>query len=263
MLIDWFTVIAQTLNFLILVWLLRRFLYKPILDAVDAREKRIAAQIADAAAKMTEAQKERNEFQHKNEEFDGQRAALLSKAVSDANTEFQHLMDEARKASDVQTVLRQESLVNDAKNLNQSIRRRAQQEVFAIARKMMTDLADTSLEERIGEVFVSHLRAIHGAAKDNLDKALKTASSPAVIRSAFDLSLDQRTAIQNVLNEIFSSKISIRFETDPNLISGIELTTNGQKLSWSITDYLQSLENSVGELLSKPAKTEPALVLKG
>jgi hypothetical protein len=48
MLIDWFTVGAQIVNFLILVWLLKRFLYKPILDAIDAREKRIAAELADA-----------------------------------------------------------------------------------------------------------------------------------------------------------------------------------------------------------------------
>jgi F-type H+-transporting ATPase subunit b len=39
MLIDWFTVAAQAINFLILVWLLKRFLYKPVLNAVDAREK--------------------------------------------------------------------------------------------------------------------------------------------------------------------------------------------------------------------------------
>jgi len=51
MLIDWFTVGAQALNFIILVWLLKRFLYKPILGAVDAREKRIAAELADAAAR--------------------------------------------------------------------------------------------------------------------------------------------------------------------------------------------------------------------
>ena len=57
MLIDWFTVGAQALNFIILVWLLKRFLYKPILNAVDAREKRIAAELADADAKKAEAQK--------------------------------------------------------------------------------------------------------------------------------------------------------------------------------------------------------------
>ena len=78
MLIDWFTIGAQVVNFLILVWLLKRFLYRPILHAIDSREKRIAAELTDAAAKQTEAQKERNEFQHKNEEFDRQRAALLN-----------------------------------------------------------------------------------------------------------------------------------------------------------------------------------------
>ena len=80
MLIDWFTVGAQALNFLILVWLMKRFLYKPILQAIDAREKRIALSLADADAKKAEAQKERDEFEKKNEEFDQQRAALLSKA---------------------------------------------------------------------------------------------------------------------------------------------------------------------------------------
>ena len=97
MLIDWFTVIAQVVNFLILVWLLKRFLYRPILNAIDAREKRIATELADADAKKAEAIKERDEFQHKNEEFDRQRAALLSQATDEAKAERQRLFDEARQ----------------------------------------------------------------------------------------------------------------------------------------------------------------------
>ena len=160
MLIDWFTVGAQALNFLILVWLMKRFLYKPILNAIDAREKRIAAELADADAKKAEAQKERDEFQHKNEEFDQQRAALLSKATDEAKAERQRLLDEARKAADALSAKRQETLRNEAQNLNQAISRRTQQEVFAIARKALADLATTSLEERMGEVFTRRLREI-------------------------------------------------------------------------------------------------------
>ena len=78
MLIDWFTVGAQVLNFLILVWLLKHFLYQPILNAIDAREKRIAAELADADAKKAEAQKERDDFQNKNKAFDEQRSALIA-----------------------------------------------------------------------------------------------------------------------------------------------------------------------------------------
>src|ERR1035437_2718162 len=99
MLIDWFTVAAQAVTFLILVWLMKRFLYKPILHAIDEREKRIATELANADAKKAEAQKEHDEFERKNAEFDQQRAALLSKATDEAKAERQRLLDEARNAA--------------------------------------------------------------------------------------------------------------------------------------------------------------------
>jgi F-type H+-transporting ATPase subunit b len=257
MLIDWFTVGAQALNFLILVWLMRRFLYQPILHAIDAREKKVAAELADADAKRAEAQKDRDEFQHKNEEFDQLRAALLGKATDEAKAERQRLLDEARKAADALSAKRQETLKNDAKNLNQAISRRTQQEVFAIARKALTDLATTSLEERLGEVFTRRLREMDGKAKETLGAALKSAREPAVVRSAFDLPAAQRAVIQNALNETFSADIHLRFETAPDLVSGIELTASGQKVAWSIAHYLASLEKGVGELLKEQDKPDP------
>ena len=256
MLIDWFTVGAQAINFIILVWLLKRFLYKPILDAVDAREKRVATELADADAKKAEAKKERDEFQHKNEEFDQQRAALLSKATEEAKAERQRLLGEARQAAEALSAKRQETLRSDAHNLSEAISRRTRQEVFAIARKALTDLATTSLEERLAEVFTRRLREMDGKAKAGLAEALKSASDPAVVRSAFDLPAEQRTAIQNALNETFSAKIRVRFEAAPDLVSGIELTTNGQKVAWSIADYLASLEKGVEELLKEKDKPE-------
>ncbi len=251
MLIDWFTVGAQVLNFLILVWLMKRFLYKPIVNAIDARENRIAAEIATADATRAEAQKERDEFEHKNKEFDQQRAALLSKATDEAKTERQRLLDEARNAADALRDKQQETLRNDVHYLNQAISRRTQQEVFAIARKALTDLATASLEERMSEVFTRRLREMDGKAKEGLAEALNAASGPALVRSAFDLPTEQRATIQNAINETFSAEIHVRFETAPDLVSGIELTTNGQKVAWTIADYLASLEKSVGELLTE------------
>ena len=178
MLIDWFTVGAQALNFLILVWLMKRFLYKPILNAIDAREKLIATELADADAKKAEAQKERDEFQHKNEEFDQQRAALLSKATDEAKAERQRLLDEARKAADALSAKRQEALRIDAQNLNQAISRRTQQEVFAITRKALTDLATTSLEERMGEVFTRRLREMDEQGESCAGRALRRTPNP-------------------------------------------------------------------------------------
>ncbi len=94
MLIDWFTVGAQVLNFLILVWLLQHFLYKPILAAIDAREKRIADQFAGATAKQVDAQKEHDEFDAKNKaksEPRYQPAKLASRSVKGTWRRHRHL----------------------------------------------------------------------------------------------------------------------------------------------------------------------------
>ena len=254
MLIDWFTVGAQALNFLILVWLMKRFLYKPILHAINEREKRIATELENADKKKAEAQKESDEFKRKNEEFDQQRAALLKKATDEAGAERQRLLDEARNAADALSAKRQEALRNEEYNIHQAISRRTEQEVFAIARKALTDLATVSLEERLGEVFTRRLREMDGQAKARLGEALKKAPNPALVRSVFDLPAQQRAAIQNALNETFSAEIHIRFETAPDLISGIELTANGQKVAWSIADYLASLQKGVEELLKEKDK---------
>jgi F-type H+-transporting ATPase subunit b len=258
MLIDWFTVGAQVLNFLILVWLLKHFLYKPILNAIDAREKRIAAELADADAKKTEAQKERDDFQNKNKVFDEQRSALLGKAADEAKVERKRLLDEAHEDADNLRAVQAAALRNDQKRLGSAITNLAKQEVFGIARKTLADLATVSLEERMGEVFTRRLREMDGKAKALLGAALKSSSEPAVVRSTFDLGAAQRAAIQNALNETFSAEIHIRFETSPDLISGIELTTNGQKVAWNIADYLASLGKGVDELLKKKDETAAA-----
>ncbi len=247
--IDWFTVVAQAVNFLILAWLLKRFLYKPILDAIDEREKRIATELANADAKQADAEREHDEFRRKNEVFDQERTALLKKAADEANAERQRLLDEARKDADALRAKRQDALRNEQLNLSQEISRWTRKEVFAIARKTLTDLAGTSLEERLGEVFSRRVRELNNDAKAALGQALKTSSDPALVRSAFELPSEQRDAIQHTLNETFAAEIQVRFETAPELVSGIELSTNGQKVAWSIADYLATLEKSADALL--------------
>lgn len=254
--IDWLTVCAQVLNFLILVWLLKRFLYKPILNAIDARETRIAAELADAADKMAETQKERDEFQRKNTEFDQERDNQLTKMQAEVEIERQRLLDEARQTADALSSKRKAAMNREQQSLNDEIIRRSRAEVFAIAQKTLTDLAETSLEARMSDVFIRRLRKLEGESKDSIAKALKTATEPVRIRSAFDLPTEQRTAIQQAINETFSTDAHLQFETKPDVISGIELIVNGQKVAWSIADHLASLGKSVNELLNEHSKTQ-------
>jgi F-type H+-transporting ATPase subunit b len=259
MLNGWFTIVAQAINFLILVWLLKRFLYKPILQAIDAREKGIAAQLAAAVAKEAAAQKQSDDFQHKNETFDQERAALLAKATDDARKERGRLIDNAKKDSDALRASRQAALQNEQRHLDQEIRLWTQNQVFAIARKTLADLASPCLEAQMSAVFIARLKDLKGPAKDQIAKALKKTPCRATVRSAIDLPTAQQAEIEKAVNETFGPNLPIQFQfqTVPELVSGIELSTSGQKVAWSITDYLATLEKSAGELIQRGASPDP------
>ncbi|MGB9927585.1 MAG: F0F1 ATP synthase subunit B [Methanosarcina sp.] len=263
MLIDWFTIIAQALNFLILAWLLKRFLYRPVLNALDEREKLIASELADAAEKEAEAQKEREELKRKNEEIDQQRIALLNKAREEANLERSRLLEAARKAATDLNLKLQENLRNDRRSLNQAIRKRTQQEIFAISRKALAELADSSLEERMVRKFIQKLQRLSKEEKAQLlsgfnssFNSLSTSSNTALIRSAFELPDSQRTDFEKIIKETFGKEVQTKFETSADLVSGIELILNGQKMAWSIEDYLAALEKSIDELVTQQIRSE-------
>ncbi len=256
MLIDWFTVIAQAVNFLILVWLMKRFLYKPILNALDAREKRIAAELADANERKAEATKEREEFKRKNDDFDRQRTVLLNKATEEAAAERRRLLDQVRKDADGLRTKRQDMLASEYQSLHEEFARRTQAEVFAIARKTLADLAGASLEERMIDVFVDRLYKLDSDEKERLAALLKSPAIPVIARSAFELAPAQRASIEGAVKSTFATETPVRFENVPDLVSGIELIMQGQKVAWSIADYLASLERDINELLKAQRKPE-------
>jgi F-type H+-transporting ATPase subunit b len=256
-LIDWFTVAAQVLNFIILVWLMKRFLYQPVLNAIAAREEKIAAELKDAAETKAKAHQQQDEFEKKNQSFDEQRAALLSKATDEANDQRVRLLAEARKTADAASAVRAKALVTERQHLHADFFRHTQQQVYDISRRVLGDLASVSLEQRACEVFIQRLRALNGTALDELTAALKGTSDgePARLRSAFELPTAQRTLIQAALDELFGQAIALKFETAPELVSGIEFSVQGLKLAWSISDYLDALSSDMNEQLRSTERT--------
>ena len=249
MLIDGFTIAAQLLNFIILVWLMKRFLYQPVLNAIAAREQKIAAQLADAAATKSKAHEQQLEFEQKNQAFDKQRADLLRQATAAAHAEHAQLMVDARQAADAADAARAAALLADTQALHSDIVRRTQQQVFEIARRVLGDLANVSLEQRACELFIERLHGLDAPALTTLRHALNStsAAAPAVLRSAFDLPAAQLALLQTALDDTFGQALALKVETAPELVSGIELSAHGQKLAWSIVGYLAALSATLDE----------------
>lgn len=155
--INWFTVIAQIVNFLILVWLLKRFLYKPVLKAIDERKKKIEARLEEAAMRKAEAKKDQDLFRQKNEDFDKERTVKMNLAQEDVNSEKERLFEEVRNESNALRSKFENSFKQRKQELIDSLKRKTKDEVFAIVGKTLSDLANTNLEDQVINVFIKKL----------------------------------------------------------------------------------------------------------
>lgn len=249
MTIDWFTFIAQVINFFILLWLLKRFLYQPILNAVDAREQKIATTLLKADERKLEAEQQFNQYQDKKQAIKQKSAELLKQAADEASQERERLIDEGRKEADSLRLKQMESLKSSVDQLNQNVRKKTQSQVLSITRKVLIDLASTSLEQSVVEHFLVQLRDMSEPKKAQLKSTVNTAGHSMLLRTAFELTAPVRTSIEQVVVGSFGVNTQLQFETDENMVSGIELVANGQKLAWSVSDYLNSLEKNMDETL--------------
>ncbi|MBN1930955.1 MAG: hypothetical protein JW786_05015 [Desulfobacterales bacterium] len=254
MLIDWFTVIAQIINFLILVALLKYFLYGRILKAMEEREKKIALRLEEAEEQKKEATNAAESLRRKNLEIEAKSQKIFSQAVQEAEDRRNELIEAARtEAADLKSRW-QDSIQREKEGFLRNLREMAGSQVYAIARRAFKDLADADLEDQVVTAFIKHIRQMPQDESQNIFTSFKNTVDDLVIRSAFEISPPKQKELTQTLSEIINEAIQIQYETAPELILGIELKTPGRKIAWSLEDYIRNLEEAAGQALESKGR---------
>jgi F-type H+-transporting ATPase subunit b len=256
-LIDWFTVCAQAINFLVLVWLLQRYLYKPVLAAIDAREQKIATTIKDADTQEAKAKAAGEELRKRNEAFDQERNGLMHNATQAGATERERLFESARQDSQLLRVKLAQALDSERAELGRQLSVRTRAEVFALSRKALYELAGVGLEDRMVELLIERLRTLPEPQRLALAGAPAAEARVALVRSAEDTSVPGRTKLEVAIRERLGASVVVRFETAPELIGGLEISVAGQKLAWSVADYLSTLAGDVAAIAAAQLAAPP------
>lgn len=251
MLIDWFTTGAQLVNFLILLLLLRRFLYKPVLAAMAAREKAVADSLTAAETAKEEAAIERRAWQEKNSLWEEEQAERLRQAKELAEKEYQARRETLRREIQDQEDAWHRKVAQEKDAFLAALARQAQAEVFAAARQLLADLADAELEGQMALVFSRKLQALPPPQKESLAACLRASPAPLVLTSGFAWPAERQEALRDMLRREFPAATGVAFLVEPKLIGGVELSAGGQKISWTVSAYLESLQRTTAQLLER------------
>jgi F-type H+-transporting ATPase subunit b len=245
MLLDPFTIIAQIINFVILVVALKYLLYNRIIDAMDAREAAIAARIDRAEEREQQADEARQDHRDKLEELERRRGELLDGARADAAERRCELLESARLEIEAQRRRWQQALQRDQRDLEQDLRTRTAEVAVSISRRVLSDLADADLQRRSVELALEHLVGDEAFA-DFIDAG---AGTPVTVRTAFDDESIQDLVRARLAEHGVGDDELLSFETDPTLLIGIEFVSPTESIEWHGADYLEQLGRVVGELL--------------
>jgi len=235
MLIDWFTVVAQIVNFLVLVGLMKHFLYGRLIHAMDAREQRIAARLAEAQQKNSEAEQRIEKLRLEAGEMERERDQMISQAKQEAERQRKELVEKARASVRALETKWREDVEREKSAFLDEIRSRAANEVLLIARRTLTDLASANLEQCAVERFLEKLPSMDAVRlRDEL-----------ILRSGTELPENTKQRIEAALEKRAGEHVRLKFERAPEMSWGLELRSDGHRIGWNPESYIDSLEENL------------------
>jgi F-type H+-transporting ATPase subunit b len=243
--IDWLTLAAQIINFLVLLLLLHHFLYRPIMSVMADREREIAERLEEADAARDKADTAASEAEAKRREIEERRDEMLEDARREAGERRDELLEEARAEVSKKRKRWLESLEGERDRLADDLERRVAKLVGDTLEQALGDLADEGLESSVRRTFLQKIGELDEDRRAELRTAGSSNGREAVLRSAYELEEEERQQLEEAVSDVLGDELDLRFEVAEELVAGFEIAIGDQRVGWSVRDYLRSLDEVV------------------
>lgn len=257
--IDLFTLIAQILNLLILLFLLRKFLYLPVLKAVSARQKFIAEEIENAENARKRAMAAEKKSLSQAQKLEAQKQAILERAHKDALELSAKLKADADAEYQLRRRQFRDRIVAEEKNFDLSVQKAAAQYFVQFAHKALAQIADADLNAAAVSQLMRRVAALSDEEQQQYAYAFQS-KKQVEIQTALTLDDNLKAQFEDFLRETWnlSQKISFKYVVKPDLICGICIVAEEQLVAWNFENYLQefrqNMHKSISQLLVRGEK---------
>lgn len=250
--IDWITVSAQIVNFLILVWLLKRLLYKPVIAAMEQREASLHQRIEQARQREREADALAKSCEQRQTALERDREQLLADARTEVEAQRKDWLAQARSETDRQREQWSQQVESEKQAFLEDLEQQASETLRHLASDALAGLADQSLEERLLDQFLHRLSKLPPEQRD----ALSNADGAIHIRTAFALDPAVRSRMTRQVHADIDADAQLDYQEDDTLVCGVELTRGGFRLAWNLADYLQDVRERLASGFESPVEPE-------
>ncbi|HEU5409087.1 MAG TPA: F0F1 ATP synthase subunit delta [Nitrospira sp.] len=242
--LDWTTFALEILNFLVLVWVLKRLLYKPVLKVIAERKAEIQKTLSDAESLRKEAQDLRDQYENRQVEWNREKETVRNRMVEEVNAEKVRLLLELQTSLDQD---RAKARALEQRRLT-DLTRQAEDAAIAqggqFAARLLARLASAELEAKLVEIMLEDLRRIPDERRQAIRTGCGKGEVPAFVTSAHVLSQPQQKSLQEALQSLLGRPVSCEWREDQDLLAGIRLSLGPWMLGVNLQDELKAFSET-------------------
>jgi F-type H+-transporting ATPase subunit b len=237
--LSWTTFLLEIVNFLVLVWILKRFLYKPVLEVIARRRAGIEKSLADAAAQHADAEKLKQQYEGRLANWDKEREQARAKLAQELEAERSRRMAELQGALEQEQAKRRTAEERRQADAMRKIEETALAQGVHFAARLLDQAAGPETQARLVDLVVDSLGKLPAERITALRNSFTTAPATVIVTSAYPLANEQQQNIAKSLAKLVGSDTSPRFEQDHDLVAGVRISVGAWVLGANVKDELK------------------------
>jgi F-type H+-transporting ATPase subunit b len=236
---DWTTFALEIINFLVLVWILQRFLYKPVTSAIAARKAAIEKTLANAQAVETEARSLKRQYESRMAEWGREKAQARTQLQEDLDAERTRMMTALHVSLDQEREKARALETRRAVELRHRLAEAALAEGGRFVARLLSRIASAEVEEKIRALLLEDLPRLADAELRSLRVACQEAGGKIKIASGYPLAAEQRNSLMQALSSLTAQSVSCEFVQDAGLMAGLRIGIGPWVLRCNLRDELK------------------------
>ena len=246
--IDWFEIVAQIINFFIILFILQKLLYKPVMNMMETRQERIQKDQIEAEEKMNKAEELISEYDTKIAGVEDEKREILDDARDKAQERKQELLETYKEEAENKRQVYLNEIEDEKELFIKNLRKKLGQNAVKIASHILSNISSKELEDEVFNTFLKNIKNL----RDNIEEpGLLDEEKDIELYSAEELSQDKKEKIKEVLGEQVENLDHLEFEVDEDLILGYQLSLETYTVHTDIKNYLDSIEEEIIEEIEK------------
>ena len=244
----WVTFFAQILNLFVLAWLMKRFLYQPILGVITKRQAYIEGKVKNAEQAEKAARKQQEALTQKNTRWQADRQKRLNAVFDEVADLRREQTERLRLEAEALRQKMQDDLDREATAKELEIRNLMIQNFMDLSHKVLTDLSGISPMGQSIALFQKKVMALPKPVLKNL-KATVQKTNAVTIEVSDTLTPTDQTTLTRFLTDMFACH-DVHIAVRPDLILGLEVVIGETVLEWNLKSYLDTFENNLNTALA-------------